>query len=149
MSFATEQAGLLQFSRVYAGHKPGEWNCTEASMISDALERYHMLQDTYNPVMVTEIKASAASVYVGMRCAITYLHFPCPEEHGFCATMLAVQVQPQRLVIRVYLGIFGANSHQLPFGKAVVCKYEDGLEILSFRIGFTRGSEMSAPLPHV
>ncbi|KAG1824521.1 cytochrome P450 [Suillus subaureus] len=37
----------------------------QASMVSDALERYHISEDTDNPEMVTEIKASAATAYAG------------------------------------------------------------------------------------
>ncbi|KAG0708511.1 cytochrome P450 [Suillus ampliporus] len=35
------------------------------SMVSDALQRYHILEDAENPEMVTEIKASAATAYAG------------------------------------------------------------------------------------
>jgi hypothetical protein len=34
-------------------------------MVSAALERYYIFQDTDNPEMVKDIKASAATVYAG------------------------------------------------------------------------------------
>ncbi|KAG1727776.1 cytochrome P450 [Suillus paluster] len=37
----------------------------QTSMVSDALRRYHVLEDADNPEMVMEIKASAATAYAG------------------------------------------------------------------------------------
>ncbi|OJA20822.1 hypothetical protein AZE42_08969 [Rhizopogon vesiculosus] len=53
----------------------------QACMVSDALERYEILQDTDNPEMVTEIKASAAAVYAGARSSVDtiFISLICPS----------------------------------------------------------------------
>ncbi|OJA11113.1 hypothetical protein AZE42_11748, partial [Rhizopogon vesiculosus] len=59
MSFATEQAELLHFSRDMLITKQAN-GIAQACMVSDALE---CCQDADNPDVVIDIKASAATAY--------------------------------------------------------------------------------------
>lgn len=53
---------MLDFPYNHARHNMANGSA-QTSMVSDALERYHISEDTDNPEMVTEIKASAATAY--------------------------------------------------------------------------------------
>ncbi|OAX31481.1 cytochrome P450, partial [Rhizopogon vinicolor AM-OR11-026] len=55
---------LLDMPYNYVVHSRANGSA-QASMVCDALESYQILQDKDNPEMVTEIKASAATIYAG------------------------------------------------------------------------------------